>query len=93
MLVEPGIYRTPIFDRLVTPADGQRLASYDPAAAYVDKVLGTFKAAISAPDAPGSDEVAETFVRLVEMAPCRTAIPHSRESSDSAAARALQRRC
>jgi NAD(P)-dependent dehydrogenase (short-subunit alcohol dehydrogenase family) len=69
VLVEPGIYRTPIFDRLVTPADGECLASYDKAAAYADNVLGTFKAAISAPDAPGSDEVAETFVRLVEMAP------------------------
>ena len=69
VLVEPGIYRTPIFDRLVYPADEKRLASYGKSAAYADDVLGTFKAAISAPDAPGSDEVAETFVRLVEMAP------------------------
>ena len=69
VLVEPGIYRTPIFDRLVYPADEKCLASYGKAAAYVDDVLGTFKAVISAPDAPGSDEVAETLVRLVEMAP------------------------
>jgi NAD(P)-dependent dehydrogenase (short-subunit alcohol dehydrogenase family) len=69
VLVEPGIYRTPIFDRVVTPADTQRLAGYGEAAAYADAVLGTIKAAISAPDAPGSDEVAETFVRLIEMAP------------------------
>ena len=69
VLVEPGIYRTPIFDRLVSPADEKCLASYGKAAAYADNVLGTFKAAIAAPDAPGSDEVAEAFVRLVEMAP------------------------
>jgi hypothetical protein len=68
VLVEPGIYRTPIFDRLVTPADGERLGNYGKAAAYADDVLGTFNAAISAPDAPGPDEVTEAFVRLVEMA-------------------------
>jgi hypothetical protein len=69
VLVEPGIYRTPIFDRLVYPADGQCLASYGKAATYADDVLGTFTAAISAPDAPGPEEVAEAFVRLVEMHP------------------------
>jgi NAD(P)-dependent dehydrogenase (short-subunit alcohol dehydrogenase family) len=69
VLVEPGIYRTPIFDRLVSPADEARVASYGTASAYADDVLGTFRAAIGAPDAPGSDEVAEAFVELVEMAP------------------------
>ena len=69
VLVEPGIYRTPIFDRLVDPADEKCLSSYGKAAAYADDVLGTFKAAIGAPDAPGSEEVAEALVGLVEMAP------------------------
>jgi hypothetical protein len=45
------------------------VASYGPAARYADDVLGTFKAVIGAPDAPGSAEVAEAFVQLVEMAP------------------------
>jgi NAD(P)-dependent dehydrogenase (short-subunit alcohol dehydrogenase family) len=67
VLVEPGIYKTPIFDRLLLPADGKCLASYGEAASYVDAVHGTFKAAISLPDAPGSGEVAEALVRLVEM--------------------------
>ena len=67
VLVEPGIYNTRIFDRLVGPADGECEASYGTAAAFVDDVRGTFKAVTSAPDAPGSDEVAEAFVRLVEM--------------------------
>ncbi len=78
VLVEPGIYRTPIFDRLMTPADEERLGNYGKAAAYADDVLGTFNAAISAPDAPGPDEVTEAFVRLVEMAsserPFRTVV-------------------
>jgi NAD(P)-dependent dehydrogenase (short-subunit alcohol dehydrogenase family) len=71
VLVEPGIYRTPIFDKLMQPADAQRLSEYGPDAKYADRVLGVFQAAISAPDAPGSEEVAEAFVRLVEMEPGR----------------------
>jgi NAD(P)-dependent dehydrogenase (short-subunit alcohol dehydrogenase family) len=67
VLVEPGIYNTPIFDRLVCPADVECSASYGTAGAFVDDVRGTFKAVTSAPDAPGSDEVAEAFVRLVEL--------------------------
>ena len=67
VLVEPGIYKTGIHDRPVRPADGECEASYGTAAAFADSVLGTFKAVTSAPDAPGSDEVAEAVVRLVEM--------------------------
>ena len=67
VLVEPGIYRTPIFDRVVSPADDARLADYGAAGEYADRVLGVFLAAIAAPDAPGSEEVSEAFVRLVEM--------------------------
>ena len=69
VLVEPGIYRTPIFDRLLQPADTRRVADYGDSRKYADRVLGVFQAAISAPDAPGSEEVAEAFVRLVEMEP------------------------
>lgn len=69
VVVEPGIYRTPIFDRLLQPADAQRVADYGESRQYAERVLGVFQAAISAPDAPGSDEVAEAFVRLVEMEP------------------------
>lgn len=67
VIVEPGIYRTPIFDRIAPPADEVRLASYGPAAEFVDRVRGTFLGAINAPGAPGSEEVAETLVGLVEM--------------------------
>ena len=68
ILVEPGIYRTPIFDRLVAPADQARLADYGTSAEYADRVLGVFQTAISTPGAPGPEEVAETFVRLTETA-------------------------
>lgn len=69
VLVEPGIYRTPIFDRVVRPADAERIASYGDASAYADRVNGVFMSAINAPDAPGSEEVAEALVRLIEMDP------------------------
>lgn len=69
VLVEPGIYRTPIFDHIAAPADAARVASYGDAAGYADRVLGVFTSAISAPGAPGSEEVAEALVRLIEMEP------------------------
>ena len=52
IVVEPGIYRTEIFDRFVEPADAIRLADIGPAGEYAQRVLGVFRAAISAPDAP-----------------------------------------
>lgn len=83
VLVEPGIYRTPIFDRLLQPADTQRVADYRDSSDYAERVLGVFQAAISAPDAPGGEEVAEAFVRLVEMEsgsrPFRTVVSASIE--------------
>lgn len=67
VVVEPGIYKTPIFDRIVMPADAECLASYGSAAEFAERVRGTVIGAISAPDALGSEEVAEALVRLVEM--------------------------
>jgi NAD(P)-dependent dehydrogenase (short-subunit alcohol dehydrogenase family) len=67
VVVEPGIYRTAIFDDYATPADAERVASYGNAADFAERVLGVFKSVISAPDNPGSEEVAEALVRLVEM--------------------------
>ncbi len=67
ILVEPGIYRTPIFDRTVVPADRERVGTYGDAAESAERVLGVFMSVISAPGAPGSEEVAEAFVRLIEM--------------------------
>lgn len=69
ILVEPGIYRTRIFDRNLEPADRARVASYGDAAQYAERVWDTFLSAINAPGAPGSEEVAEVLVRLVEAGP------------------------
>jgi NAD(P)-dependent dehydrogenase (short-subunit alcohol dehydrogenase family) len=82
VLVEPGIYATPIFDKMIAPADTDRLADYGEAAEYVDRVWGAFRAATGAPDAPAVADVADVadaFVRLVEAAPgerpFRTVVP------------------
>lgn len=69
VIVEPGIYRTPIFDRMVEPADAQRLASYGAASEFAERVRGVFLAVSGAPDNPGSAEVGEALVGLVEAAP------------------------
>lgn len=66
VLVEPGIYRTPVFDRLLEPDDLQRVIDYGDCRQYVERVLGVFKAAIADLNAPGPEEVAEAIVRLVE---------------------------
>jgi NAD(P)-dependent dehydrogenase (short-subunit alcohol dehydrogenase family) len=71
VIVEPGIYRTAIFDRLATPADRERLADYGGSAEFADRVHGVFKSVIDAPGAPGSEEVADALVRLVETEPGR----------------------
>ncbi|MES2521323.1 MAG: SDR family oxidoreductase [Gemmatimonadota bacterium] len=79
VLVEPGIYATAILDKMATPADSARLADYGADAGFADRVLGVFQGAMGAPDAPGSDDVADVFVRLVETAagerPFRTVVP------------------
>jgi NAD(P)-dependent dehydrogenase (short-subunit alcohol dehydrogenase family) len=69
VLVEPGIYRTPIFDKLMEPADTARAATYGSHGDYADRVRGVFRAVIGAPGAPGSEEVAAALVELVEMQP------------------------
>ncbi len=79
VIVEPGIYRTEIFDRVAGPSDAGRLAEYGTAAECADRVMAVFQGAISQPDNPGSRDIAEAFVELVEMAdgqrPFRTVRP------------------
>jgi len=69
VLVEPGIYRTEIFDKLMTPSDQQRVADYGSNGEFASRVLSVFHGAINSPDAPGSEEVAEALVTLIEMDP------------------------
>ncbi len=67
VLVEPGIFKTPIFDRLLYPADKDRLADYGASAEYAERVHGVFKAAVDAPDAPEGDEVVAATIGLIDM--------------------------
>jgi len=69
VLVEPGIYKTAIFDRITPPADAERVASYGEAADAIERVRNVFLTVANAPDNPGSADVAEAIVRLVEMEP------------------------
>src|SRR4051812_28209752 len=66
VLVEPGIYKTPIFDKITTPADRDRLAQYA-GHDFAERVRGVFDVVSGAPDNPGASEVGEALVRLIEM--------------------------
>jgi NAD(P)-dependent dehydrogenase (short-subunit alcohol dehydrogenase family) len=69
VLIEPGIYRTPIFDHAVKPLDAERVAGYGPHGDYVESVGNTFAAAMADPDNPGSSDVADAVGELIAMAP------------------------
>lgn len=79
VLIEPGIYNTPIFDRIIEPDDAHCVASYGPNADFADRVRGTFFGVAHAPGAAGSEDVAEAIVHLVETSaserPFRTVVP------------------
>ena len=66
VIIEPGIYRTPIFDRIASPGDRARddeYADHD----FAARVRGVFHAVSGAPDNPGTREVVDALVRLIEM--------------------------
>jgi NAD(P)-dependent dehydrogenase (short-subunit alcohol dehydrogenase family) len=69
ILVEPGVYRTGIHDRWIYPADAARLTEYGSTAEFAQRVDGVFQAIVGAPDAPGSGEVVDALVALIDMTP------------------------
>jgi NAD(P)-dependent dehydrogenase (short-subunit alcohol dehydrogenase family) len=66
VLVEPGIHRTPILENFQPPADQARVADYGTKTEFAARVKSVFDRANSAPETPGSDEVVDAFVRLIE---------------------------
>jgi NAD(P)-dependent dehydrogenase (short-subunit alcohol dehydrogenase family) len=66
VLVEPGIYKTPIFDRIAEPADRARVAQYG-GLTFAERVREVFAAVSGAPDNPGTSEVCDALVNLIEM--------------------------
>lgn len=69
ILVEPGVYRTGIHGRWIYPADTARIAEYGTTAEFAQRVDGVFQAIVGAPGAPGSGEVVDALVSLIDMAP------------------------
>jgi NAD(P)-dependent dehydrogenase (short-subunit alcohol dehydrogenase family) len=67
VIVEPGIHRTPILEKFIAPDDKARVADYGSAAEYASRVRNVFDTANQTPETPATDEVVETFVRLIEM--------------------------
>jgi NAD(P)-dependent dehydrogenase (short-subunit alcohol dehydrogenase family) len=66
VIVEPGIHRTPILERIFAPADQNRVAEYGSTAEAIKRVKSVFEEASSALETPGPEGVVEAFVRLVE---------------------------
>jgi NAD(P)-dependent dehydrogenase (short-subunit alcohol dehydrogenase family) len=66
VIVEPGIYKTPIFDRFAVPADRDRIAQYE-GRDFAERVLAVFRAVSNAPDNPGTSDVVHAFTTLIEM--------------------------
>lgn len=66
VIVEPGIHRTPILERIFGPADQNRVPEYGPVAESIQRVKSVFDGASSAPETPGPEVVVEAFVRLIE---------------------------
>lgn len=66
VLVEPGIHRTPILENFLPPHDQSLVRDYGASAECAARVKGVFESASRAPETPGTDEVVEAFVRLIE---------------------------
>ena len=66
VIVEPGIYKTAIFDRFEKPADRARVAEYA-GLDFAERVDGVFRAVSGAPDNPGTAEVCDALSALIKM--------------------------
>ena len=69
IVVEPGVYRTGIHDRWISPADAARVAEYGSTADFPQRVNGVFQSIVGAPNPPGTGEVVDALVALIDMAP------------------------
>ncbi len=69
VIVEPGEYRTPIFDKNMEPADRERAEGYGSVGALPRKLFDAFVANMSGPNAQNPQEVADTILRLIETPP------------------------
>lgn len=66
VVVEPGIHRTPLLEKILPPADQDRVGEYGSTADAIKKVKNVFEAANRTAETPGPEGVVEAFVRLIE---------------------------
>lgn len=82
VLIEPGVYPTAIFGKIMTPGDAARAAEYGRAGDIGERVAGWFNASLKSADIPDPREIGQTIVELIEMPlgrrPLRTILPASR---------------
>lgn len=65
VIVEPGGYPTPLYSRLVDPADTTRVAEYGPLSEMPAQIFGGFAEQLEGPEGPDPQEVADAIVALV----------------------------
>ncbi|HXW57088.1 MAG TPA: SDR family oxidoreductase [Candidatus Cybelea sp.] len=69
VIVEPGEYRTPIFDKNMTAEDVSRASAYGPTAELPSRLFETFTQNMSGPMAQQPQEVADAILKLMETPP------------------------
>lgn len=67
VLLEPGVFRTEIYDKARRPAGTERQAEYGEVAGLIDELAGAFEELFADPEVPTDpSSVADAVVRLVE---------------------------
>ena len=66
VIVEPGIHKTALTERSFGPAEEDRVSFYGPVSEAVNRIKGILENAVSAPETPGPEIVAESFISLIE---------------------------
>lgn len=78
MIIEPGGYHTPLYSRLVYPADTARVNAYGPLGEMPAQIFGGFAQQLQGPEGPDPQDVADAIARLVEtpagQRPLRTVV-------------------
>jgi NAD(P)-dependent dehydrogenase (short-subunit alcohol dehydrogenase family) len=85
VIITPGGFPTPIFTKMMTPSDVDRLAGYGPLAGAPQQFFDGFAAMMQGPGGPKPQDVADAIAAVIEMPagtrPLRVAI--DRQTPDS----------
>ena len=69
IIVEPGGFPTPTYDKLIQPEDLAKVTEYGQIAEIPGQMLSGLRKAFSGPDAPDPQEVADAVEKLVAAPP------------------------